>query len=64
MDKCYQCLFKSEYRDMGASVPICTRCRGDLLSAIEAYNSQEPCQWHITKDEVIKLQEDSSKYRY
>ena len=38
-------------------MPVCTRRNSDLSKAIEAYSSQEPCQWHITKDELIELQE-------
>ena len=56
MNKCYGCIFNSEYQDMGASTTICTRCN-DLLDAFKAYRDFTPCPWYITKDEIIKLQE-------
>lgn len=62
MNKCHQCLFEDEFRDMGATIPVCNRCNG-LQEAIEAHSSPTPCRWHITIAEVIELQEESSKYR-
>ena len=59
MNKCYKCLFEGEFRDMGASMSVCNRC-DDLMSAISAYESKEPCKWHITLDELITLQEKAA----
>lgn len=55
-NKCYGCLFSGEYRDMGASTPICSRER-DLASAFNAHGKTGPCQWYITRDQVRELQE-------
>lgn len=57
MNKCYNCLFAGEYRDMGASTPVCNRCAG-LCEAVKEYEKAEPCQWYITKAEVIRLQNE------
>lgn len=56
MNKCYGCIFLDEYQDMGARTPICTRC-DDLLDTFKAHRDLIPCPWHITKGEIIKLQE-------
>lgn len=55
-NKCYGCLFVGEYRDMGASTPLCTRCT-DFSKAIMAVENTEPCKWFITKSDVKKLQD-------
>ena len=55
MGNCRGCIFEGEFRDMGSSVPVCNRC-DNLVDAIAANNSKTPCEWHITKSELIKLQ--------
>ena len=57
MNKCYGCLFVGEYRDMGASTPLCNRCAG-LCEAVEEYKKAEPCKYYITKAEIIRLQNE------
>jgi hypothetical protein len=56
MHKCHKCIFKDVFRDQERNVPVCKRCTG-LLNAINAYNDERPCQWHITWEEVMALQE-------
>lgn len=62
MHKCHKCLFKGEFRDQNANVPVCNRCDG-LMNAINAYNDERPCQWHITWRELIALQERMAQTR-
>ena len=57
MSKCNGCLFVGEYRDMGASTPLCNRCK-DFSEAIKEYQKAEPCKWYITKGDIIKLQNE------
>ncbi len=57
MNKCYKCLFAGEYRDMGASTPVCERC-ADFAEAIKEYEKAEPCKWHITRADIIRLQNE------
>ena len=56
MNKCHGCIFLDEYQDMGASTPICNRYE-NILEAFQASRDLEPCPWHITHYEIIKLQE-------
>ena len=56
MNKCHKCVFKDTFRDMNANIPVCNR-QADLQNAIDAYNDERPCQWHITWQELIDLQE-------
>ena len=57
MNKCYKCLFAGEYRDMCASTPVCNRGY-NLVEAVKEYQKNEPCKWHITKDDIIRLQNE------
>lgn len=57
MNKCYNCLFVGAYQDMSASTPLCTR-GNDLCEAIKEYNKAEPCKWHITKMQIISMQQE------
>lgn len=59
MIKCYGCLFVGEYQDMGASIPLCNRCN-DFIEAIKEYQKTEPCKWYITRDKIIKLQNEGA----
>lgn len=54
--KCYGCLFRDEYRDMGASTPVCAR-EHNLTDAFYANTKPGPCKWYITRDQVRELQE-------
>ena len=56
MHKCHKCVFKDVFRDQDKNVPICRRCEG-LQDAIRAYNSEGPCQWYISWQELMGLQE-------
>lgn len=56
MSKCHNCLFLSNYRDMGWSADVCTRGNYNLAEAIEACENPEPCKWHITRRKVMDIQ--------
>ena len=56
MSKCHNCLFLSNYRDMGWSADVCTRGNYNLAEAIEACDNPEPCKWHITRQKVMDIQ--------
>ena len=59
--KCDGCIFLSEFRDMGASCPVCVRADArDLVADIAACNAPGPCPWHITRAQVKELQGTSS----
>ena len=59
--KCAGCIFLSEFRDMGASCPVCVRAdERDLVADIAACKVPGPCPWHITLSQVKQLQEDRS----
>jgi hypothetical protein len=57
MDKCYKCIFADEYRDMGATIPVCGRIK-DFIEAVNARQDTEPCPFHITKEKIINLQDN------
>lgn len=59
MSKRYGCLFVGEYQDMGASIPLCNRCN-DFIKAMKEYQKTEPCKWYITRDKIIKLQNEGA----
>lgn len=52
---CYGCLFNGEYRDMSACVSLCERVP-DLLGAIQAHSPKDSCEYYITMEDVIALQ--------
>ena len=53
--KCYGCIFADEYQDMSARTPLCDRII-DLERAVKEYDKPGPCQYHITRREIIRLQ--------
>lgn len=52
IDRCRGCIFKSEYQDMGASTPICTIERFDLVEAVKLAEAQGPCEHKLTYEEA------------
>ena len=54
MHKCSDCFHKGVYHDNGGSTPVCLR-HTNLLDAIKAYKSEEPCIYHTTFREVGEL---------
>ena len=54
-NKCRGCIFEDEYRDMSAYVKLCDRYI-DMERAIREHRKPGPCEYHITKREIIKLQ--------
>lgn len=56
MHKCHKCVFKDVFRDQDENIPICRRCEG-LQNAIAAYNYEGPCQWHISWQQLMDMQE-------
>ena len=48
---CRDCVFRSEYRDMGASADVCT-LHDNLASAIHACDHSEDCKYRFTISEA------------
>lgn len=48
---CRECVFRSEYRDMGASADVCT-LHINLASAINACDHSEDCKYRFTHEEA------------
>ena len=36
------------------------RNRGRLAEAIKAYNAEQECPWHITKTDIIRMQDQAA----
>ena len=51
IDRCEGCIHRSEYRDMGATTPIC-RKGYDLVEAAKMRVEQSPCKLKVTWAEV------------
>lgn len=51
MNRCNECIFIGEYRDMGASTPVCKMC-DSFLEAVKMPEKQEPCKLKVTWKEV------------
>ena len=48
---CRECVFRSQYQDMGASADVCT-LHADLASAILACEHSDGCKYRLTRDEA------------
>lgn len=51
---CRECVFRSQYQDMGASADVCT-LHITLARAIHACEHSEDCIYRLTRNEAMKI---------
>ena len=51
---CRDCVFRSEYRDMGASADVCT-LHFNLARAVNACDHSEDCKYRLTRKEAMTI---------
>lgn len=51
---CRECVFRSQYQDMGASADVCT-LHISLARAINACEHSEDCKYRFTRNDAMKI---------
>ena len=52
INRCQDCVFRTDYHDMGATMPVCTFEHYELTQAIREAEAQEPCKHKLTYAEA------------